>query len=101
MIAGYRRERLHLVIDDFGDGHSGLRRLYEYLPDHVKLDRFLIQGIDTDRRNARSSPMRSSWRISSTSSHRPGIETEGELVTCREIGCDLAQGYLIAPPKID
>jgi len=102
MIAGYRRERLHLVIDDFGDGHSGLRRLYEYLPDHVKLDRFLIQGIDTDRRKrsivANAVQLAHQLNIQVIAK---GIETEGELVTCREIGCDLAQGYLIAPPKID
>ena len=27
-----------------------------------------------------------------------GVETEGELRTCQEVGCDLLQGYFIARP---
>ncbi len=30
-----------------------------------------------------------------------GVETEQELLACREAGCDLVQGYLIAYPQLD
>jgi diguanylate cyclase (GGDEF)-like protein len=102
MIAGYRHHRLHVAIDDFGDGHSGLRRLYEHPADHIKLDRVLIQGIDTDHRKrsivANTVQLAHQLNVQVIAK---GIETEGELLTCREIGCDLAQGYLIAPPQLD
>lgn len=102
MIAGYRHHRLHFVIDDFGDGHSGLRRLYEHQPDHIKLDRFLVQGIDTDHRKrsivANAVQLAHQLNVQVIAK---GIETEGELLTCREIGCDLAQGHLIALPQLD
>ena len=102
MIAGYRRHRLHVAIDDFGDGHSGLRRLYEHPPDHIKLDRVLVQGIDTDHRKrsivANTVQLAHQLNVQVIAK---GIETEGELLTCREIGCDLAQGYLIALPQLD
>jgi len=102
MIAGYRQHRLHVAIDDFGDGHSGLRRLYEYPPDHIKLDRVLVQGIDTDHRKrsivANTVQLAHQLNVQVIAK---GIETEGELLTCREIGCDLAQGHLIARPQRD
>lgn len=102
MIAGYRTAGLHVALDDFGDGHSGLRRLYLYQPDHIKFDRFLIQGIDTDHRKraiiANAVQLAHQLNIQVIAK---GIETEDELLTCREIGCDLAQGYLIAHPQTD
>ncbi|MGQ9659213.1 MAG: GGDEF domain-containing protein [Thermochromatium sp.] len=102
MITGYRRHLLQIAIDDFGDGHSGLCRLYEYSPNYIKLARFLIQGIDKDPRKraivANTVQLAHQLNVQVIAK---GIETEGELMTCHEIGCDLAQGHLIARPQLD
>ncbi|QIK39141.1 EAL domain-containing protein [Caldichromatium japonicum] len=101
MIKGYRRVGLHIAIDDFGDSCSALKHLYEEPPDYIKFDRFFIQGIDTDRRkrNLLANAVQLAHQLNIRTIAK-GIETEGEFLICREIGCDLAQGYLIAVPQI-
>ncbi len=102
MIEQYRHAGLHITLDDFGDGCSEFKRLYAQPPDYVKLDRFLIQEINTDRRkrtlvaNAVQLAHQLNIRVIAK-----GIETEDELLVCREVGCDFAQGYLIALPQIN
>jgi diguanylate cyclase (GGDEF)-like protein len=88
-----------VAIDDFGVGHSGLHLLCTSHPDLIKVDRFFIAGIDTDVKKkvflssivtlARSLGI---WVIAE------GVETEAEFRVCREIGCDLVQGYFVARP---
>lgn len=90
------------ALDDFGVGHSGLKLLYDSQPHVVKIDRFFISGIPDDQKKK---------LFVSTIVHlahalgikvvAEGIETEAEFRACREIGCDLGQGYWIARPTCD
>lgn len=102
VIAAYRRHRFQLAIDDFGAGYSGLRLLYEHPPDHLKIDRFFISGIADDHKKrlfvASTVQLAHAMGISVIAE---GVETERELIACKEVGCDLVQGYLIARPQLD
>ena len=89
-----------VAIDDFGIGHSGLHLLCTSHPDLIKVDRFFVAGIDRDAKKkvflssivtlARSLGI---WVVAE------GVETEAEFRVCREIGCDLAQGYFVSRPN--
>ena len=43
----YRSSGIHLAIDDFGAGHSGLNMLAEFQPDVIKIDMHLVRNIDS------------------------------------------------------
>jgi diguanylate cyclase (GGDEF)-like protein len=100
-IAAYRRLRVQFAIDDFGSGCSGLRLLYEHPPELLKIDRFFISGSATDHRKrlfvANAVQLAHVMGISVIAE---GVETEAELIACREAGCDLVQGFFVAHPQL-
>jgi diguanylate cyclase (GGDEF)-like protein len=102
MLQTYRTQSYLLAIDDFGTGFSGLKLLYDYQPDKVKIDRFFITGIERDpKKKLFVSTIVDLAHVLGIIVVAEGVETEAELITCRDIGCDLAQGYFIARPTTD
>ncbi|MFP4474973.1 MAG: GGDEF domain-containing protein [Desulfatibacillaceae bacterium] len=96
----YRRQGFRIAIDDLGSGYAGLKMLTQIEPYMVKIDRFLISGVD---RSAKKQLLISSLvdfchRINSMVVAE-GIETEGELDTVMDLGVDLGQGYFLARPQ--
>ena len=89
-----------LAYDDFGAGQARLLELAECPPDCLKFDMSLIRGIDSApasrRRMVRTLVVVA--RDMGVPCLAEGIETDGELEACREIGFELAQGYFIARP---
>ncbi|MCY1295418.1 diguanylate cyclase (GGDEF) domain protein [compost metagenome] len=93
-LAGFK-----LAIDDFGAGFNGLKLLCDQPVDYVKIDRHFISGIEADARK------RHLVRHTVNTAHvlgtrviAEGVETEAEFLTCRDLGCDLVQGYYVARP---
>lgn len=89
-----------IAIDDFGIGFSSLRRLKE-LPwvDAVKLDKSFIDGVCTrsgDRAIVAASISLAHALEAATVAE--GVETADQAAALRELGCELAQGYLFARP---
>ncbi len=96
----YRAMGFEIAIDDLGEGFSSLRMWSELRPDYVKIDQHFIQGINHDPLKLQF--VRSIQEIANKSGARivaEGIETEEELVTIRDIGIALGQGYHIARPQ--
>jgi EAL domain-containing protein (putative c-di-GMP-specific phosphodiesterase class I)/ActR/RegA family two-component response regulator len=91
---GYR-----LAVDDLGAGYAGLSSFVALEPEFVKLDMSLVRGIDKSR--IRQELLRSlvdlcaGLRIKIVGE---GVETQSELDTLRELGCQLAQGYFLGRP---
>lgn len=82
-------------IDDFGAGHSSARRVTDLRATELKLDRCLVATEDRERL-AREAIDFAHERGMRTVGE--GVETEDQLVRLRRLGCDRAQGYLIAKP---
>lgn len=102
MLAAYRRQGYRLALDDFGTGYSGLKLLYDQQPDIVKIDRHFIAGIDGDsKKRMMVSSVVQMAKVLGITVVAEGVETEREYRVCREIGCDLVQGYVVARPTID
>jgi len=101
-LARYRDEAYNTAIDDFGAGYSGLKLLQEYQPDFLKIDRSFISGIEKDnKQKLMVSTITDLAHVLGIFVIAEGIETQEEFYVCKEIGCDLAQGYFIERPQLD
>jgi len=86
-------------IDDFGTGHASIDYLARLPADEIKIDRSFITGICADARaEAIVRSMIELARHLELAVVAEGIETAAALERVSALGCDLAQGYLIARP---
>ena len=102
VLNNYRSQGFKIAVDDCGAGFSGLKLLYYIRPDFIKIDRFFIQDI-TDDLNKRIfvSSLVNLAHILGSIVIAEGVETRKEYYSCRNIGCDLIQGYLVQRPTVD
>lgn len=99
VVAHYQDENFSIAIDDFGVGYSGYKLLFDFTPDIIKIDRYLLQDIDQDIK--KQLMIRSITNLATQLGIQvvaEGVETNEELLTCKEIGCHLVQGYLVQRP---
>lgn len=102
MFQYYKRNSFRLAIDDFGTGFSGLQLLYFVEPDFLKIDRFFISDIASDsRKKLFLSQIVNIAHLLGVVVLAEGVETEREYYICKDIGCDLLQGYLVQRPTRD
>jgi EAL domain-containing protein (putative c-di-GMP-specific phosphodiesterase class I)/AmiR/NasT family two-component response regulator len=92
-----------LSIDDFGTGFSSLQRLLRLPFSELKLDRSFVQDLETDRTTqiVAQSIIELSQRLGLTTVAE-GVENAGQLALLKNLGCNVAQGYLFAramPPE--
>ncbi|WP_188054992.1 EAL domain-containing protein [Sphingosinithalassobacter sp. CS137] len=98
-VAPLRARGVRLAVDDAGAGHSGLQQILQLRPDLIKLDRFLIHGIQHDPgKRALAAALRLFAQETGSRLVAEGVETEGELAMLRALGVDAVQGYAVARP---
>jgi EAL domain-containing protein (putative c-di-GMP-specific phosphodiesterase class I)/GGDEF domain-containing protein len=98
----FARRGLRLALDDFGNEYSSLRLLYHTEPDFVKIDRFFISAIPRDhKKRLLVSTIVGIAHTMGALVIAEGVESEEELLICRDLGCDLVQGYLVQAPTTD
>jgi diguanylate cyclase (GGDEF)-like protein len=99
LIKKLRHSGFKLAIDDFGVGFNGLKLLCDYATDYVKIDRHFVSNLDaTPRKRHIVKQIVQTAHMLGARIIAEGVETEAEFVICRELGCDLVQGYFIARP---
>lgn len=90
---------IELAYDDFGAGSARLMELAEVPPDFLKLDMGLVRNIDeSPNRQELVAALVRVMREAGVRVIAEGIETAGEHRTCRELGCELGQGFFIRHP---
>jgi len=94
-----RDKGVRLALDDFGTAYSSLSYLHRLPFDVLKIDRSFVKEFES------SGVEGAIVEAIITLAHRlgievtaEGVETRSQLARLRELGCDSAQGYLIAPP---
>ena len=88
-----------LSVDDFGTGYSSLSYLAQLPVDEVKVDRSFVSRITTDERAA--AIVRSVVDLGHSLDLRvvaEGVEDQRCWDALTEVGCDVAQGYLLSRP---
>jgi diguanylate cyclase (GGDEF)-like protein len=89
----------HIALDDFGAGFSSLSDLKRHPISAIKIDRAFISGLPGDRDNlAIVTALVAMGEGLGLSVVAEGIETQEEYDTLGDLGCQLAQGYLLGRP---
>lgn len=102
MLQTYKQSGYQLAIDDFGIGVSGLKLLYFSEADIIKLDRFFVTNIDTDsKKKLFCSSIVEMAHVMGMKVIAEGVETKNEFLTCKDMGVDFIQGYLIQKPTVN
>ncbi len=94
------RERgIQVALDDFGTGFSPMQYLHQLPVDAVKIDQVFIKDLDAE---PSSVPLVEGMvKLAKTLSLKvvaEGVETQAQFEILRQIGFDLAQGYLLSYP---
>jgi diguanylate cyclase (GGDEF)-like protein/PAS domain S-box-containing protein len=91
---------VHLSIDDFGTGWSSLTYLQHYPVQGIKIDRTFVQGLGIHRADtAIVESLIGLGRALGLAVVAEGVDTPLKLRLLRELGCELAQGFLVGPPR--
>ncbi|HEV8682901.1 MAG TPA: EAL domain-containing protein [Actinomycetota bacterium] len=88
-----------LAVDDFGAGQSSLAHLQRFPVDFLKIDPSFVDGLDRGPED--SALARAIVRLAQVLRLEvvaEGVEREEQLTALRELGCQMAQGFLFARP---
>jgi diguanylate cyclase (GGDEF)-like protein/PAS domain S-box-containing protein len=100
VVSQLKQLRINTAVDDYGTGTLPLPQLRRIAVDLLKIDRFLVRNMLSDR------PSRDvvellltlgrQWKIHVLAQ---GIEKPSQCEALKELGCRLGQGYLFSPPS--
>jgi len=94
-----REAGIRVTIDDFGVGYSSMAFLRTLPIDEVKIDRTFVFGMLKDPRD--EGIVEAAIRLCrglGIAVSAEGVEDEATLARLREMGCQYAQGYVLARP---
>ena len=90
---------VELALDDFGTRYSTLSQLRRLKADALKIDRTFVDGmVDDDRDRAIVETILTLGRSLGLTVVAEGVEEPEQLDLLREMGCEEAQGFLLARP---
>ncbi len=91
---------VRFALDDFGTGYSSLGYLHKAAFSRIKIDRSFVSR--ATQANGEASAIIQAIVSLATSldmaTTAEGAETRAEFEICRELGCELVQGYLFGKP---
>jgi len=100
MLDAFAEMGVSVSIDDYGSGLSSLAYLKQIRGHELKLDRSIVKDVTVSQRDALI--VRSTIDLAHSLGLKvvaEGIETEDCFSVLAAMGCDMAQGYLIARPQ--
>ncbi len=86
---------VRIALDDFGTGYASLTHLKQFPVDHVKIDRSFVRDLEEDADDAAIvAAVISLGHSLSLAITAEGVETPGQALRLRALGCHNAQGFL-------
>lgn len=99
ILAHLKNMGLRLALDDFGTGYSSLSHLQRLPIDVIKIDRSFVHGIASRVQSAEIARLVVALsRTLGITTVAEGVETRSDLMALKDIGADIAQGYLFSRP---
>jgi PAS domain S-box-containing protein len=96
---GLRALGMRLAVDDAGSGFSSLQHILNLRPDIIKLDRALVEGIDSDpARRALAGSLLTFGAEIGAQVVAEGIENQREQTVLRRLGLRYGQGFHLGRP---
>lgn len=94
-----RDQGVRIAIDDFGTGYSNLSYIQQMSPDLLKIDRSFVTNMHASKTDmCLVQAMIDMSHALKLQVIAEGVENETDMRALRKLGCDLAQGFLIARP---
>jgi diguanylate cyclase (GGDEF)-like protein len=98
-ISALREAGVRVAIDDFGTGYSSFSMLRDFTVDRLKIDGSFVDGIaHSQRQQHLVKAIVNLAKGLGIETVAEGVETEESWLTLAELGCDIAQGFLICRP---
>jgi len=98
-LALLQRNRVGIAIDDFGTGYSALAYLQRFPFDLIKIDGVFVASIDTSPKDqAILGSLLELVRSLGSTPIAEKVERQAQIDTLLELGCPLAQGFLLGRP---
>ncbi len=98
-LTALRLRGFFISMDDFGTGHSSLMHLQRLPFNEIKIDQtFIAEMLDDNRANQIVRLVVNLGRTLGAKTVAEGIEGAAQAEALRDMGCELAQGFLFARP---
>jgi diguanylate cyclase (GGDEF)-like protein/PAS domain S-box-containing protein len=95
-----REVGVRVALDKFGSGQSRLSLVASLPLDMLKIDHSLVAGaLEDDSKRAIVEALLALSRTVGLDTVAVGVESEAQLQLMRELGCSLAQGFLLGEPS--
>ena len=100
-VLDYLQSRGYCVsIDDFGTGYNNLLNLKEMKADIIKIDKCFIDLVNEKNTKSLVRHCIAIGHEMGLLVVAEGVETKEQLITLKELGCDMIQGYYFSKPLL-
>ena len=90
---------VRIAVDDFGTGYSSLNYIRQLPIDFLKIDKRFIDSVDAnDKQGKLTAAIIGLARVLGLGCVAEGVERPAQHERLKELGCDYAQGFLLARP---
>lgn len=97
-LSALRKAGVKVAIDDFGTGYSSLSYLKNLQVDELKVDKSFTDEVATSTGRTVLQAVVLIAKAFGLKVTAEGVETQQQLAILEELGCDLAQGFLLSKP---
>jgi EAL domain-containing protein (putative c-di-GMP-specific phosphodiesterase class I) len=98
-LGALRELGVRIAVDDFGTGYSSLSYIRRLPIDFLKIDKAFIDSVDADDADGKLTvAIIGLARVLDLGCVAEGVERPAQYERLKELGCDYAQGFLLARP---
>lgn len=97
-IVGVRKLGVRVIFDDFGMGFSSFHDLQEYPVDGLKLDKQLVDNMETERGRIILGALVETGHRMGMTILAEGVEHDRQIELLKELRCDVLQGFRFSVP---